>query len=185
MAHVLNRLNGPDYQLALGALGATANETVLELGFGGGVGVGALLDAGVHVIASEPSEPMRERAYRRFSKALASGALEVWPYPAEELPGPEDLPGVEPRVVHRALSMNTVYFWEDIDAGFAKLRRLVKTRVVFGIAQPSHLTRVGFAEEGFRVEDIEWYAEHLAAAGFAISIVPARKGTTGLLIGDA
>lgn len=161
MAHFLNKMNGADYRRALARLDAQPGETVLELGFGGGVGVEALLDAGAKVIASEPAEAMRERAFRRFSSALARGELEVWPHPAEALPE---------RPVARALSMNTVYFWADIERGFANLRAMVERRVVLGVASPQHLVDAGFDEQGFRVRPVEWYGERLVAAGFRVEV---------------
>jgi len=176
MAYLLNRMNGSDYRAALAQLDARPDETILELGFGGGVGVRALLDAGAQVIASEPAVAMRARAHRRFSEALAEGRLEVWPHPAEALPE---------RQVDGALSMNTVYFWQDIDAGFTNLRRMVTRRVVFGIAAPSHLRDAGFEDEGFRVKPIDWYAERLSAAGFEAHVAVRPRGTSaGVLVGD-
>lgn len=175
MAHLLNRVNRGEYERALAALDAQPGETVLELGFGGGVGVRELLDAGAHVIASEPAVKMRERAYRRFSRTLAEGRLEVWPHTAESLPE---------RKVDRALSMNTVYFWDDVEAGFANLARMVTNRVVLGIADTDHLREVGFDELGFRVEAIEWYETRLAAAGFATHVQSVEKSPSSMLVGD-
>ncbi len=177
MAHLLNRVNGESYRRALKRLEATNGERVLELGFGGGIGVDALLQAGARVVASEPSESMRERAYRRWSKQLASGQLEVWSQGAEELPN---------EAIDRALSLNTVYFWRDIDAGFANLAAMVGRRIVLGIAPPAHLEQAGFAEEGFRLEPVEWYAERLEAAGFTCTIEPSpTPHSCALLVGDA
>lgn len=176
MAHLLNRMNRDDYLRALAALATKPGEKVLELGFGGGTGVDRLLQKGVKVIASEPSEEMRVRGYRKWARPLGNGTLTIWPHAAEELPD---------TVVDRALSMNTVYFWKDIDAGFANLQRMVSKRVVLGIASIEHLREVGFVDEGFRVEDVSWYEERLSAAGFVCSVEkdPAGKGTS-LLIGD-
>jgi arsenite methyltransferase len=177
MARILNRVNGDSYRRALEALDAQPGEQVLELGFGGGLGVDALLSDGVRVIAAEPSESMRARAYRRWSWQLAKGELEVWRHGAEELPNES---------VDRALSLNTVYFWRDIDLGFANLARMVKSRVVLGIAPPPYLEQAGFAKEGFRLKPIDWYQERLGAAGFACSVQAApNQSSCALLIGDA
>ncbi len=176
MAHLLNRGNADSYRRALDALDVGSNETVLELGFGGGVGVNALLSQGAHVIASEPSESMRARAFRRWSWPLAKGQLVIWPHAAEELPNTP---------IDCALSLNTVYFWRDIEVGFSNLSRMVNRRVVLGIAPPAHLERVGFALEGFRVKQVDWYGELLGAAGFACSIVAAPNDRScALLIGE-
>jgi arsenite methyltransferase len=176
MALLLNRMNAADYRVALRHLDARPGETVLELGFGGGHGVATLLDRGVKVVASEPAVAMRARAHRRFHWALADGRLDVWPHAAEELPATQ---------VDRALSMNTVYFWRDVEGGFANLQQAVRKRVVLGIADPAHLRDVGFESEGFRVEPIDWYADKLRAAGFdATVVVRPRASSAGMLVGE-
>ncbi len=176
MAWMLNRGNAGPYTKALAALQACRGETVLELGFGGGVGVDALLEQGVHVIASEPAVAMRARAFRRYAWPLANGELDIWPHPAEKLPNIK---------VDRALSMNTVYFWDDIDLGFANLHMVVRKRLVLGIASAKHLRDMEFEQAGYRVQPIEWYAERLERAGFVTSIPLREDGTPGqLLVGE-
>ncbi len=102
--------------------------------------------------------------------------MEVWPHAAEQLPR---------REVDRALSMNTVYFWKDVDAGFANLRRMVRTRLVLGIADPAHLRDVGFERDRFRVQPIDWYAERLRRAGFDARVAcQARPRSAALLVGS-
>lgn len=173
MAHLLNRVNRAEYAGALTALGAQSGDTVLELGFGGGYGVEKLLALGATVIGSEPAVAMRARAHRRFCWALAKGDLTIWPHAAEDLPE---------HTVARALSMNTVYFWRDVPEGFRRLRRMVTTRVVLGIAPPSHLREAGFHLEGFRIEPVEWYADHLTAAGFDTQIQRLTDAEADLLV---
>ncbi len=85
----------------------------------------------------------------------------------------------------RALSLYTVYFWRDIEAGFANLAKMVTKRAVFGIAPPAHLREAGFDKEGFRLESVEWYAERLEAAGFRCVTEPApTPHSCALLVGD-
>jgi arsenite methyltransferase len=174
---LLDRVNRAEYAQAIPALESQGGDTVLELGFGGGVGVRALLALeGVRVVAAEPSEELRARAYRRFAGALAQGRLTVWAAGAEDLPAAAR--------VDRAVSMNTVYFWRDVDAGFARLAEIVGRRVVLGIAGPQHLREAGFAEDGVRVESLEWYAERLSAAGFEPRVRHLEGTAADLLIGD-
>ncbi|MCB9793741.1 MAG: methyltransferase domain-containing protein [Alphaproteobacteria bacterium] len=176
MAWLLNRFNGADYTRALAALELVPEERVLELGFGGGLGLEALLHRGVFVVGVEPSEAMRRRAERRLATAIAQGTLEIHAGDAESLPeGPFD----------RALSMNTVHFWPDVAAGFEALREAVSERLVIGAAELAHLHESGFAQSGIRVQPPAWYAEQMEAAGFEVEMKPAptEAGAT-LLIGS-
>jgi hypothetical protein len=176
MAHLLNRFNRDDYARALKELAARPGETVLELGFGGGIGITGLLGSGARVLAAEPSLEMRIRAHRRFAKPLAEGRMEVWSCGAEGLPE---------GTVERALSMNTVYFWRDLERGLENLSRMVQKRLVLGISAPEHLREAGFAEEGFNIRELDWYQERVEAVGFATSLVPApSENHCALLIGN-
>ena len=80
--------------------------------------------------------------------------------------------------------MNTVYFWQDVDAGFRNLHRMVETRLVLGIGAPHHLREMGFEDEGFRVEPVEWYADRLEAAGFRPTVLSSPNGDMSLLVGE-
>lgn len=173
MAVLLNRGNRPEYVHALSRLEIDPGDRVLELGFGGGVGLPMLLERGARVTAVEPTVDMRARAIRKHAWDLAEGRLEILDGRAEALPeGP----------FRYALSLNTVYFWDDVPAGMAELRRAVGDTVCLGIAHPSHLIEMGFAESGYRIEPIDWYADQLRAAGFSEVAVEPIPGAEGHLV---
>ena len=174
MAHLLNRANSADYAVAVRRLPLYAGDEVLELGFGGGVGVAALLAQGARVTGVEPSLEMRARAYRKHAWALAEGRLVIAAGRAEALPdGP----------FAHAISMNTVYFWDDVDAGMAELRRAVSSTVLLGVALPEQLTDMQFSESGFRIQTPEWYAEALLRAGFSVAVEHGGPASCSFVIG--
>ena len=171
MAWLLNRRNRSNYKRALNLLAVQPGEHVLELGFGGGLGLKPLLAAGAIVTAADPAVAMRARALRKHYRAVAEGRLVVVDARSEALPeGPFDA----------AISMNTVYFWTDVPASMAELRRACG-RVVLGIASTKHLQEVGFSESGFRVEPAEWYGEALTQAGFKVRLERADGGSAFLV----
>jgi len=164
MARLLDRFNGPDVRAAVARLAPGPGDRALELGFGGGAGIDALLATGAEVVGVEPTRDMRRRAFRRFADALADERLHIVAGAAEALPdGP----------FSHALSMNTVYFWSSVPEGMAELARVVDGVVVLGVAHAEHLQQMGFAEAGYRVEEPGWYAEQLRRVGFVTEVVPA------------
>lgn len=176
MARLLNRGNRPEYTAAIRHLPLEAGEVVLELGFGGGIGLQLLLDRGATVVGVEPAVAMRARAYRKHAWALADGRLRIEEGSAEALPdGPFD----------HALSMNTVYFWSDVERAMAELRRTVRNTVILGVAPASHLRDMGFEESGFRIEEPAWYAERLREAGFDTRQVTAGAVGATIVIGHS
>jgi len=172
MAWLLNTGNAAEYAHVLNQMEVDLSH-VLELGFGGGVGLHQLLSRGATVTGVEPSAEMRVRAFRKFAEPLADERLHIRAGRAEALPdGPFD----------QALSLNTVYFWEDVDAGMSELRRVVRQTVWLGVASTDHLRQMRFHESGFRVEPPEFYAERLQEAGFEVR-VQASTGPSSLVIG--
>lgn len=167
MGLLLNAGNRKDYLRAIDRLDIQVGDHVLELGFGGGVSLPWLLKRGAVVTGVEPAVAMRARAFRKHAWPLAEGKLRVIDGCAESLPdGP----------FARALSLNTAYFWDDVPKAMSELRRTVTERVVLGISPTDHLGDLGFRESGFRVEEPEWYADQLRAAGFNVTLEPAPSG---------
>ncbi|MEZ4321900.1 MAG: class I SAM-dependent methyltransferase [Myxococcota bacterium] len=175
MAHLLNRGNRSSYAHALARLSTGPGDHVLELGFGGGLALPPLLASGAHVTGVEPAVAMRARALRKHAWDIAEGRLQILDARAEALPdGP----------FTHALSLNTVYFWDDVPAGMAELHRTVRGTVLLGVSSPEHLVHMGFPDSGFRVEPPAFYGDALADAGFTVRLEPpdAEPGCT-LVIG--
>jgi arsenite methyltransferase len=168
-ARLLNAANAAESARAVQVLAPERHHTALDLGFGGGVALPALLSACAdgRVVGIEPAIAMRARALRRWAWAAAEGRLSILDGAAEAIP----LAGGE---VHRAITMNTVYFWRDVPAGFAELHRVLRPggRLVVGVAPAAHLRAMGFDEAGYRVAEPEAYAASLRAAGFSVTEVP-------------
>ncbi|MEO0604371.1 MAG: class I SAM-dependent methyltransferase [Myxococcota bacterium] len=177
VARLLDQANRGEYVAALDRLAPGPDDVVLELGFGGGVGLRMLLARGATVVGVEPAVAMRARALRKHAWDIAEGRLQVLDGRAEALPpGPFD----------HALSLNTAYFWDDVPAAMAELRRTVRGSVILGIAPPAHLEAMGFRDSGFRIEPPEWYAMQLSDAGFDVELAVVGRGSVAtLVVGEA
>lgn len=145
----LNRLNGRVNRLVVGALEIQVGDRTLDVGFGGGVGLAALLASpAAHVIGVETSGEMLASAHRRFAGPLGEGRLTLAEGTVEALP-------LADASVDRILTVNTLYFWPDPQAAARELARVLAPggRVVVAIDRPEAMERRGMNHPPFRLYD--------------------------------
>ncbi|MDO3647487.1 class I SAM-dependent methyltransferase [Nocardia mangyaensis] len=167
VAVVLNRGNKRAIAAAVDAAAPTAGATVADIGFGGGVGLGLLLtrvgrDGVVHGI--EPSRDMLTRARVGFTTevadlrlVLAEGSLASLPLPAASLDA--------------AITVNTLYFLDDLPAACAELARVLRSggTAVVGIGDPEAMAKMPFTPYGFALRPVDEVVEALSAAGLTVA----------------
>lgn len=152
---VLGRLWGPlldrgtrtANRHALQALALQSGEDVLEVGFGGGRLLSHILDAtGGHVAGLELSDAMMRRGRRRFRREIESGRLRLVEGSAARIPFPD---GSFDRVV----SVHTIYFWPDPQAGLREIARVLRPAgtLVLATATKEFLSRRRASQHGYRL----------------------------------
>src|SRR6478736_8563116 len=85
-----------------------------EIGFGGGSTLAALLNTAAFVAGVDRSRDVISWAKRHFAKAIESGRAEFRQGNVESLPFNE-------AAFDKVCTVNTVYFWTSLDAGFAEI----------------------------------------------------------------
>lgn len=177
VASAMDRGNHTMALHALGALDLRANETLLDLGFGGGVGIAMALahEPTLKVIGVDPAQASVARGRARFASSvvLHEGTVEALP--------------LGDRSVDAVVSNNTVYFWGDLSRGLSELRRVLRPggRLVLGIRPPEVLERLGFAARGLRVLSGEAYVTALLEAGFVEARARRMPDPTGTVLVSA
>lgn len=162
-ALVLNGINLRTILAGVSALELASGQRVVEIGFGGGLSLPLMLRAvGEHgqVFAIEASHDMLARARRRYIIPRLQGRLRLEHARIEQLPLGDEM-------FDAALSLNTITFWTDVDAGMRELSRVLAPggRLVLGIAAPDEVLAGGFAARGFRVVHPERLVELLPRYG--------------------
>jgi SAM-dependent methyltransferase len=164
IARGLNKGNQNVVMAAVAASEVQAGQSAADLGFGGGVGLRALLDevgpsGQVHGV--EISATMLQGARRRFARDIASGRLVLSPGDLTALPLTDES-------LDAAITTNTVYFVEDLPRAFAELARVLRPggRAVVGIGDPDHMRSFAFTAYGFRLRPVEEITGMLEGAGF-------------------
>jgi len=158
----LNRANRAANEAAIEALRMGPKASVLDIGYGGGIGLRMLLSqlADGLVAGIDPSEDLDRRACRVFATAIATGRLDVRVGRADSLPwsaGSFDA----------VLAVNSVNCWPDLTAGLEESFRVLKRggRMVAVLAiVPSLATRV--SEQLVALVHGSELADTMAAVGF-------------------
>ncbi len=161
----LNKRNGDGVGAAVAALEIGAGDVVADVGFGGGVGLAALLASPAATVhGAEISEDMLRGARRRFRAEIASGRLALHRGGMDALPLPDAaLDGI--------VTTNTIYFIADLAPAFAELRRVLKPggRVAIGIGDPDQMAELPFTPYGFTLRPVGDVVQQLAAAGLTLA----------------
>lgn len=176
VARVLDRGNGPYVRRAVDVLDPRPGQTVADVGFGGGVGLRALLGRvgpDGTVVGVEPSRTMLQRARRRHPDDLAAERLRLLAGSLGALPLDDDS-------LDGAISTNTIYFVDDLDGALADLARVVRPggRAVLGVADPDQMAVAPVVTpDVFTVRPIAQVLVALERAGFdPIERVDASRG---------
>lgn len=164
VAWIFNTSNKRHNVETVAALDLEPNWTVIDLGFGGGASLPALLGAlpHGHVLGVEPSREMIKRGEKRYSEAVGEERLELRAGSAEEIPARDGS-------IDAVLTVNTVYFWSDLASGLSEVLRVLRVggRLAVGVGDPATLRKAGFVGHGHRVFETGELSDLLVAAGFA------------------
>jgi arsenite methyltransferase len=154
--------NAGQNRLAVRALQVEGHHRVLDIGFGGGVGLALLLAAVPEGLVTGVgiSNEMLVRAQERHVGDIAAGRLVVQHGRAELLP-------FDDGSFDRVLSLNTYPFWTDSSAGFQEIRRVLSSegRLPLALVRPELLRISGLRAGSQRLEQPEQIARIAAAAG--------------------
>ena len=167
----MNRGNRGLNDRAIELLDVRAGARVLDLGFGGGLTFGPLLDRGATVVGVDRAGDMVAAAESRHSADVEAGRVTLHVGEVQALP-------VDDGAVDRILTVNTVYFWPDLAPALHELHRVLAPggRLVIGIRDGSVMDSVD--QTIFTVRSPEAIATALETAGFtgaAIHSAPDRK----------
>jgi ubiquinone/menaquinone biosynthesis C-methylase UbiE len=144
---------------ALEALDVQPGERILEVGFGGGDLLGRLLDAGAgEVIGADPSSAMVVRARRRHSRQSRVRLIEA---SVTALP-------LGDGAMDKACSVNSLYFWANLDAAAWELARVIRPRgnLVLCFQTPEAVRAWPGHRHGFHAWEEEEIADAVGGAGF-------------------
>lgn len=166
VAAMLNRGNRASVTAAVEATEVGRGGVAADIGFGGGVGLGLLLqrvgESGV-VHGVEIADDMLARAGSGYASEVASARLRLERGSLTALP-------LDDESVDAAITVNTLYFVKDLDAACVELARVLRPRgrAVVGIGDPQAMARMPFTPYGFTLRPVDEVRAALKKAGLEV-----------------
>jgi SAM-dependent methyltransferase len=114
----MNRHNAKMNAFAVQMLDVAASDRIVEIGFGGGVTLPTLIADAAFVAGVDRSPDAVAWAKSKYSQAVAAGRADFRTGNVEALPFADASFG-------KACTVNTIYFWGSLQAGFAEIRRVL------------------------------------------------------------
>lgn len=179
VGRMMARTNAPATRLLIDRLGLDGVETVLEIGYGPGIGIARLaqrLPAG-RVFGIDPSPVMRSQAARRSSAHRDRVDLQIGT--VTSLPWP-------PSTFDAVCSANSAQLWDPLDAATAEIARVLKPSGLLALALHQRAVRPDgtFVDEAFfgrleqalaKAEFQNVRTERLTTRGGFVTLVNARR----------
>ncbi|GAB4368069.1 MAG: hypothetical protein Kow00121_06880 [Elainellaceae cyanobacterium] len=140
---ILARTKRDFTQWVIHSLAIEQDDSVLEVGFGPGVGIQILADieSSGHIAGVDSSKEMVEQAKARNAKAIEAGLVQLHYGSVEQLPFADN-------TFNKALAINSMQVWSDAMVGLREIRRVIKNggRIALGFTSYSGQARTGLAD---------------------------------------
>jgi len=141
---MMNRHNARMNHFTLRQLKLEPEDHVLEIGFGGGLTLPLLLNSSAFVAGLDRSSDVIASAKRRFAKQITSGRADFHQGNVESLP-------FGAAIFDKVCTVNTVYFWTSLEAGFSEIYRVLRPRgrIAVGFLPKERMDRMGMPDDIF------------------------------------
>lgn len=122
---IMNRQNKKQYQSVIDNIDIQETDTILDIGFGNGNLIRKLLrEKPEKIYGIEISSDMINLVSNRNLKEIEDGKLQLTLGDVQNIP-------LENSSIDKAYTINTVYFWQDIETGFSEIKRVLKPNGIF------------------------------------------------------
>ncbi|MCB2356393.1 class I SAM-dependent methyltransferase [Clostridium estertheticum] len=142
---IMNRMNQIQYKSVVSNLNCCKNDRVLDIGFGNGYLLNLLAkknEGGFYGI--EISDDMLKAGYKRNKELIKQRKIHLAVGNVMDIP-------FENYFFDKVYTVNTVYFWKDLDKSLSEIRRVLKPNGIFinAIYSKQWLDNIKYTQYGF------------------------------------
>ena len=174
VGRMMNKGNQLMNLAAIHLLNPRANDHILEIGMGNGFFVKDILekDSRIHYTGCDISEIMLREAISNNREFIKSGQAEFLKADIKRLP-------FKNASFNKILTVNTIYFWENLEAVFEEIKRVLTKNgsLIICLRPKSVLDNLPMTQYGFKTFSKGKCIELLSNAGFLQITIDEKEDT--------
>jgi len=172
ISFVMNRQNRPLYEETIRLLSVADSDSILDIGCGNGYVLNLMARRhGAAFAGIDPSEEILEAASRRNRRFIESKKMSFTCQGVGSMSFSDES-------FSKAYTINTVYFWSDLNRPMGEIQRVLKPNGVFvnTLYTNETLSRFSHTRFGYKRYDAQQLINAGVEAGFAVKAVPILQG---------
>ncbi len=179
---IMNIINKRQYKAILDNINLEQNDILLDIGFGNGYFINKLFKKNIpiNIYGIEISNDMIKNVSKKYNKYIENGLLKL---SLENIVSTS----FENATFNKIYTINTIYFWNELEKCFSEIKRILKPKGIFlnAIYTKEYLDNIIYTKYGFNKYSIKDIIKITEENGMKINkIVEIKKNKIYCIISE-